>query len=149
METQQTTTEPTTEQRIEALAKHLGCDVADISESTYGEGTFDAEGGEYLVLTDEEADELAKLRIRDSLWAFNASFIASHTKNGLDDAAEKALAEMQGRLCESANPIVEALIEDMDHFISDAISSDGRGHFISHYDGEESEQGQFFIFRTN
>ena len=61
METQQTTTEPTTEQRIQALAKHLGCDVADISESIYGEGTFDAEGGEYLVLTDEEADELADI----------------------------------------------------------------------------------------
>ena len=50
-------TEMTTEQRITALAKHLGCEIADISESTYGENTFDAEGGEYLVLTDDEAEE--------------------------------------------------------------------------------------------
>ena len=149
METQQTTTEPTTEQRIQALAKHLGCDISEVSESRFGDNCFDAEGGEFLVLTDDEADEKAKQEIKESLWAFNASFIAFHTKNGLDDAAEKALAEMQGRLCESANPIVEALIEDMDHFISDAIMSDGRGHFISRYDGEESVQDQFFIFRTN
>jgi hypothetical protein len=56
---------------------------------------------------------------------------------------------MQGELCESANPIIEALIEDMDHFVSDAISSDGRGHFISRYDGEENEEGEFYIYRTN
>ena len=148
METQQTTTEPTTEQRMQALATHLGCDVSEVSESRFGDNCFDAEGGEFLVFTDEEADERAEQEIREALWAFNAAFIASHTKNGLGDVAEKALAEMQGRLCESANPIVEALIEDMDHFIFDAISSDGRGHFISRYDGEEAEAGQFFIFRV-
>ena len=142
-------TETTTEQRIAALAKHLGCDVADISESTYGENTFDAEGGEYLVLTDDEADEVAEREVRESLWAFNADFVASHTKNGLSDECIKAIAEMQGRLCESASPVIEALIEDMDHFISDAISSDGRGHFISRYDGEEAEEGAFYIYRTN
>lgn len=42
--------------RIAALAAHLECDVNDISEDSYGENTFDAEGGEYLVLTDSEAD---------------------------------------------------------------------------------------------
>jgi hypothetical protein len=56
---------------------------------------------------------------------------------------------MQGKLCESARPIVEALIEDMDHFVSDAICADGRGHFLSQYDGEENEEGEFYIYRTN
>lgn len=148
MEAQTINAEPTTEQRIQALATHLGCDVSEVSESRFGDHCFDAEGGEFLVFTDEEADERAEQEIRESLWAFNASFIAGHTKNGLDDAAEKALAEMQGRLCESANPIVEALIKNMDHFIFDAIRSDGRGHFISRWDGEEVEAGQFFIFRV-
>jgi len=138
-----------TEQRIAALAKHLGCEVADITESTYGENSFDAQGGEYLVLTDDEADELAEREIRESIWAFNADFVASHTKNGLSDECIEAIKEMQGRLCEDANPIIEALIEDMDHFISDAILSDGRGNFISRYDGEEAEEGAFFIYRTN
>lgn len=151
--TTETTTE-TIDPRIEALAKHLGCEVSDISESTYGENSFDADGGEYLVLTDDEADELAAERIKESLWAFNAEFIASHTKHGLDDAQIEAIKEMQGRLCESANSIIEALIEDLDYFIDDAVKSDGRGHFISHYDGEEHEvvidgKVAFFIFQLN
>lgn len=143
------TTTETIDPRIEALAKHLGCEVSDISESTYGENSFDAEGGEYLVLTDGEADELVAERIKESLWAFNAEFIASHTKHGLDDAQIEAIKEMQGRLCESANSIIEALIEDLDYFIEDAIRADGRGHFIASYDFEEGELGDYFIYRTN
>lgn len=145
----QANTDTTTEQRIEALAKHLGCDIGDISASTYDDCSFDACGGEYLVLTDDEADDRAREYIEQSLWAFNASFIASHTRNGLSTECIKALEEMQGKLCESASPIVEALIEDMDHFVSDAIRADGRGHFLSQYDGEENEEGAFYIYRTN
>jgi hypothetical protein len=147
--TNNTETSTDTEQRIKSLAKHLGCEVGDITESTYGENSFDAEGGEYFVLTDNEADELAEREIRESIWAFNADFVASHTKNGLSDECIEAIKEIQGRLCEGASPVIEALIEDMDHFISDAISSDGRGHFISRYDGEENEEGVFYIYRTN
>ena len=56
---------------------------------------------------------------------------------------------MQGKLCESANELVLALIDDMDKFVSDAISSDGRGHFLSYYDGEEQEiyiEGTTFFY---
>lgn len=141
------TTEQTTDPRIEALAKFLQVEVTDISEGM-DENSYDC-GGEYLVLTDNEADELAAERIKDSLWAFNAEFISSHTKHGFDDAQLSAIKEMQGRLCESANSIIEALIVDLDHFISDAISCDGRGHFISSYDGNENEVGEFYIYRTN
>jgi hypothetical protein len=144
-----TNTDPTTEQRIAALAKHLGCEADEISENGYDENTFDGCGGEYLVLTDDEADARCRDSIEQSLWAFSASFIASHTRNGLSTQCISALEEMQGKLCESASPIVEALIEDMDNFVSDAISADGRGHFLSQYDGEEIEEGGFYIYRTN
>jgi hypothetical protein len=144
-----TTNTKTIDPRIHALAKHLSCEVNDISIARYGDNTFDAEGGEYLVLTDCEADELAAERIIESLWAFNAEFISSHTKHGFDDVQLSAIKEMQGRLCESANSIVEALIVDLDQFILDAISCDGRGHFISSYDGDENESGEFYIYRTN
>lgn len=143
----------TTDPRIHALAKHLQCDAGDISPARYGDNRYDAEGSEYLVLTEDEADELAAKHICESLWAFNAEFIGSHTKHGLDDEQIEALKEMQGKLCESANFIVEALIEDLDHFIEDAIRCDGRGHFISSYDGEEHEVGEkaveFYIYQTN
>lgn len=141
------TTEQTTDPRIEALAKFLQVEATDISEGM-DENSYDC-GGEYLVLTDSEADELAAERIKDSLWAFNAEFISSHTKHGLNDSQIAAIEEMQDRLCESANSIIEALIVDLDHFISDAVSSDGRGHFISSYDGNENEVGEFYIYRTN
>lgn len=43
--------------RIETLAKFLECDVSELKEG-YKEGVFETEDGEeYLVLTDEEADE--------------------------------------------------------------------------------------------
>ena len=32
------------------------------------------------------------------------------------------------------------MIKDVKKFIYDAISSDGRGHYITSYDGEEYEQ---------
>jgi hypothetical protein len=144
----QNNTDTLTEQRIEALAKHLGCSIDEIITGLcYDE--FEACGGEYLVLTDDEADDKAREHIEQSLWAFNASFIASHTRNGLSTECIKALEEMQGKLCESASPIIEGLIENMDHFVRDAIGADGRGHFISQYDGEENEEGAFYIYRTN
>jgi len=149
MSSAQASTDTTTEQRIAALAKHLGCGIDEVSTSRYDDETFEACGGEYLVLTDDEADERAEREIKESLWAFRAEFIASHSTNGWSDECVKSLEKMQGELCESANPIIEALIKDMDHFISDAISADGRGHFISRYDSEENEEGEFYIYRTN
>ena len=43
----------------------------------------------------------------------------------------------------------EINIEDFDDFIDDAVSSDGRGHFISRYDGDENEQDGYYIYRCN
>ncbi len=83
------------------------------------------------------------------MWAFNAEFIASHCKTNLDTKAVDALRGMQSELCEDANPLVEALIEDLDHFIKDAIAADGRGHFLAGYDFEENEQDEYYIYRVN
>ena len=148
-----TTNTETMYPRMYALAKHLNCHTSDISKAPYGDNVYEAEGSEYLVLTEDEADWLAAERIKESLWAFNAEFISSHTKHGLDDDQIEAFKQMQGKLCENANSIVEALIEDLDHFIEDAIRCDGRGHFISSYDGAEHEVGEkvveFYIYQTN
>ncbi len=106
---------------------------------------------DYICLTDDEADEKAAEYIKDSLWAFNASFIIEHSK--LSSDAEEMIKSYQEDKCEGANDTIEALIEDMDEFISDAISADGRGHFMSSYDGNENEEtfaGEtFYIYRIN
>lgn len=110
---------------------------------------------DYLVLTDEEADQRAKEEILNSLWAFNADFILEHCANykQMDcyefDAAKEALQDAQSKSCESLNGLCRALISDIDEFIEDAIYADGRGHFISFYDGQENELNGFFIYRMN
>ncbi len=108
--------------------------------------------GDYMVLTDDEADEKAKEYILDSAWAFNYSFLCSHSE-AIAEIPEKEFKEMQGKLCESFNKAVLAMIPDKDHFVKDAIACDGRGHFMSSYDGEENEvkiDGEwYFIYRLN
>jgi hypothetical protein len=107
------------------------------------------DSGEYLILTDEEADEKAEEYILNSLWAFNSEFIIRHTDLPWD--AQEMIQAYQEDRCESANEPIKALINDLDEFIEDAILSDGRGHFINSYDGEETEiqfnDLFFFVYR--
>ena len=106
---------------------------------------------EYLVLTDEEADEKTKEYILDSVWAFSKSFLDAHSEAiaEMDDDVFKKIQEM----CEGANKTILRLIDDVDHFVEDAIAADGRGHFLSGYDGEENgikvNEVYYFIYRTN
>lgn len=140
----------------QAAAQALGCDVEELREErydSYGLKVFSACGLEYAIGSDDEATEACKQYILQSLWAFNACFIIDHSKVSYSTELERGLKEMQGKLCESANELVEALIEDMDVFIEDAISSDGRGSFLSSYDGNENEikvDGEYFYtYRLN
>ena len=81
---------------------------------------------------------------------FNTDFILDHSNlSEWNERTEKAFRKMQSELCEDANEIVKAIITNMDEFVSDAISADGRGHFLAGYDGEENEQDEFYIYRTN
>lgn len=131
--------------KIEALAKHLEIEAEEIEISRYDENTLEVGREEYLVLTEEEADERVADYIRETAWAFRPEFLASHM-TGIDPEDLKPIQEK----CESANPIILKLIDDMDHFIADAIASDGRGQFLSTYDGEEVElEGGLLAFRTN
>lgn len=117
--------------------------------------SFEAFGREYAVFTDEEADYATKSNILDSLWAFRPHFILRHTAFygtstiEADEAFEESLAILQERACEDANPVVRALIRDIDEFVQDAIEADGRGHFLALYDGEEHEVGNYYIYRIN
>lgn len=105
---------------------------------------------EYSVYTDEEADEAVKEYIKESVWAFNASFIINHSS--LPYEAREMIEFFQREKCEGANETILALINDFDDFVSDAISADGRGHFLSSYDGEENEEtvnGEtYYIYRN-
>jgi len=134
-----------------ALARYENDDQQDWDLEDEDEGRFSLGRREFRVLTDEEADKAAEEYIKGSLWAFNADFIIDHSKLPYD--AIEMVKGYQESKCEGANDTIEALIEDMDEFVKDAISADGRGHFMSSYDGEENEEtveGEtFYIYRQN
>lgn len=134
-------------EKIKALADFLQISIKEARELI--------ESGSYEVLNDEEAEEKAAEYIKGSLWAFNADFILKHCKNAdsMDcyewDAAKESIEHAQAVQCESLNGLCFALIDNINEFIQDAIQEDGRGHFISFYDGKEHEQNGFFIYKQN
>ena len=59
---------------------------------------------------------------------------------------------MQRNSCEDCNEFIKAMIDGtcgMNNFVERAIDADGRGQFLSQYDGEENEFGGYFIYRIN
>ena len=88
---------------------------------------------DYLVLTDEEADEAVREEIEQMVWAFTPSFLSAHT--GVDEEIFEALADR----CEGNNESFKRMIKDFDWFVEDAVRCDGRGHFLAGYDHEEHE----------
>jgi hypothetical protein len=111
-------------------------DVKDYNSN--GLQVIEIDGEEWTLCTDEEADKAVKSYIEETLWAFNKSFLSDQT--GLPEEVFSTL--QQG--CESSNDAILSIVEkcgDMDTLVSDAVSSDGRGHFLSPYDGHEKEWG--------
>lgn len=138
--------EDTEEENKEACQEWLDHNAFDYSDNLFQEW-LDAEAsvidydedGDYIALTEEEADDKAKECILDSLWAFNSNFLSYET--GFDECIFQALAD-NGH-CENNNDAIYKLIEagdnGIDDFVATAISADGRGHFLNTYDGNEEE----------
>lgn len=125
--------------KAEALAAYLECEVEEAANMI--------EDGDWRVMTDDEADEAVKESILDSAWAFRPSFLASHSAVA-DEGVFVAIAA--NNKDEDNSPVVLKLLRDVDAFVSDAVSIDGRGHFLSGYDGEEVElNGGLFAYRCN
>lgn len=126
------------------LASYLDVDIDDAASYTNDD--------DYLVLTDEEADELVREEIEEMVWAFTPSFLSAHT--GVDEEIFEALADR----CEDNNESFKRMIKDFDEFVEDAVACDGRGHFLAGYDGNENEvtftslddtKTIYYIYRRN
>lgn len=139
-----------TEKLRDEVVEVLGIEKRDI-ETRIGENSDTLEltdGSEYIILNDDEADEQAQNRIEDMLWAFNPSFLSGYTD--LNESVFEALAE----LYENANEAILALINvngSLSDFADEAINVDGRGHFLSSYDGEEYKlpENDLYMYREN
>jgi len=129
--------------KIKALSKYLGEDKDEIEETKWD--TLEFGNQEYLVLTDDEADQRAADYIKESIWTFNSNFLLYYLPEGIDENTIKIIQEK----CEDANEPLKNMIVDLDQFVEDAISADGRGHFLAGYDGNEYEQDKYFIYRVN
>lgn len=111
-------------ERISALAAHLKVDPSEITTSQYDEKTFVHGNAEYLVVTDDEADEL---------WD-------EYLDNYINDVVLSELPEQY------------RFYFDSDKFKNDA-SMDGRANALASYDGGEDCEKvnglDYYIYRTN
>lgn len=125
----------------EAAIKVPECDIEELTKESYDLyelAVFSAYGMEYAVGTDEESQAAAEEAIKNSAWSFRPEFIASHTKAGATNGMIKAITALQ-ETCEDCNDDILSLIEDIEDFVEDAISADGRGTFLATYDSDEIE----------
>ena len=130
--------EITAKTRKLALSRHLDYDIDKITEET--DGNFGVGTEEYLVLTDDEANTKTEESIKDSIWAFNASFILDECE--LPSELEECIQGFQEKECEGANDALLALVEKccgLDDFVKAAINADSRAHFMNTYDDEENQ----------
>ena len=136
------------EEPFEDLLKFL-VEEYEADDCYYGyDAVYSIGTGDYLIIDDEAADELAEKYIRDTIWAFNSNFLQYYLCNGALTADQ--IEALRGDSCEDINDAFLAMLGDkFDDFVEDAISSDGRGHFISSYDGNEYEVGNYLIYRIN
>ena len=134
--------------KIKALADFLGESVENLRDN--GDNCYQVvDGMEYLVLTDGEADEQAMIDIEDSLWAFSSEFILKACGLYSDHNVINSLRKMQEDSCEGCNDFIRALVGGtcgIEEFTEQAILADGRGQFLSTYDGEEWEQDGYYIY---
>ena len=136
--------------KLQALASYLEECRQDLEEPEIyvTNNIFELDNGEeYLVLTDDEADEYATSEIKETLWTFNAAFLASYT--GLHEAVFVALAGGY----KDSNEAIMALINnagDIEEFVQECIDADGRGYFIDNWYGEEIElENDYYAYRVN
>jgi hypothetical protein len=142
---------------IRALCEACECDPDDLSECRYSHydlRTFDGPGGrQYSIGTDTETDAAMLDYVKDSVWAFNAEFIVEQCDLPFELA--ECLSGYTADKCESANEALLALVEKcttLESFAQAAAQADGRGHFLSGYDGEEMEaqiDGETYYIYTN
>lgn len=123
---------------VKALHAEVGGDLSQIEQSRHADNEFSADGGDWLVLTDDEADERARASCRSFVdeCIFGAVEPQNNNNNKntwLRDTVEKYF--------------------NTEAFIEDAISDNGRGCQLASYDHEEREREvdgiRYYIYRTN
>src|SRR5690606_29926972 len=110
--------------RLNALALHLGVDVSELTLSSYNGQTVEYGNQEYLVVTDEEADELWEQDLDNYLYECIYPELPEFALNYFDEESWKHDARY-----------------------------DGRAHSLARYDGDENyvtvNETEMYIYRVN
>lgn len=106
-------------------------------ELHYGLPIVEFDGEQYAIAyIEEKADKACGEYIENTIWAFDPYFLEQMT-----DVPAEMFEAVQYK-CDSINEALQILVMrtcGMDDFVDAAINADGRGHFLSPYDGEEIE----------
>jgi len=132
-----------TNEKIKALAELLNIDENEVSED--GELYKTKDHSVYFVLTEEEANEQMSVTVKESLWTFYPEFLSQTTGERL--SVVKAYCDLD----EDGNSYIEEVINKtigMENFVNKVVKVDGRGHYLSPYNGEENEMNGFFIYQA-
>lgn len=133
--------------KIDALRAFLGLGTdADITH-LWDENTFATNKGDFLVLTDEEADDRCREVVENDLWTFRPEFLADFLD--IDrDCAIVVIQALSGKYEDANETLLQLVGNRFENLCEKAIRADGRGHFLAPHDGEENEQDGLFIYRT-
>lgn len=128
------------EEKIAALAAHLNVSADTIEVCRHSDDTFECESepGEYRVLTESEREKAAD----DSLESYIDECIFGNLRG--EHGKKDGMADMLDTL---------ERYFDRAAWKRDALISDGYGHTLSSYDGEEHEQKidgvWYYVYRVN
>jgi len=143
-----TTERVTYNDRIDALAQHLGVEASEIKQDY--KTRYEYGSDIYLVLNDDERIEYVSDDIQYSIAHFRPGFIANFIQRYCKVAIDEEIIRVaQETLDDKCNEYFIRLIGDYyDYFVQEAIDADGAGHFLNSYDGQEYEVNGFYIYQT-
>lgn len=121
-----------------------------IYQSEFNNNCIEVYGVEYLVLTNEEANNLTWYEIIDNLWKLKFEFLAKVT--GLDKNIFSNIFKTNTR--EVTQQAFKALIKStcgLDELYAKCLEANGnnRGAFLSYANGREEVQGDYCIYKVN
>jgi len=138
--------------RLNALALHLGVDVEELNVSAYDDNVIEYGSEEYLVVTDEEADELWEQDLDNYLEECIYPELPKHLRNYFDDEKWKRDARFDGRAHSLSRYdgnedeiTVFEFMDDDDNY----LYSDGEDTYVGNESICEVDRREFYIYRQN
>lgn len=104
----------------------------------------------YTSYTEEEADEEAKTRVKETLHEIPYETIVNHFRPDIN-ISEEVYTHFVDMMDNEANSIIEALVRDVDRLGLDMIEMNSRGHYLGSDEQEIEIQifgEKFFVYKN-